>query len=113
MEEDWLMRQFKVVGVGIGKVLKKELSAVELGEVQVSDGTMVSREVLLKAHLEAEEYQEAFLLVHSLKLKMSLFEFNTVSDWFIDYLKKAVRNGRTTVTAEQITTYQEKLKALY
>ncbi len=111
MEDDWLMRQFKAVGSGIGMVLKKELSSVELGDIQVNEGEAISREVLLNELLANGEYQQAFLLVNSLKFKMSLYEFNIVADWFIGYLKKLPQDAEP-ISASRMEDYHEKLKAL-
>lgn len=111
MEQDWLMRQFKAVGSGIGMVLKKELSAIDLGEIQVNDGKTISRERLLNKHLEAGEYQQAFLLVNSLKYKMSVYEFNAVADWFIATLKKLPESA-IPISPIRIDEYHDKLRAL-
>ncbi|WP_314063379.1 hypothetical protein [uncultured Vagococcus sp.] len=111
MEQDWLMRQFKAVGSGIGMVLKKELSAIDLGEIQVNDGETISREELLNKHLETGEYQQAFLLVNSLKYKMSVYEFNAVADWFIDRLKKLPESAMP-ISPIQIDEYHHKLREL-
>lgn len=111
MEQDWLMRQFKAVGSGIGMLLKKEMSAIDLGEIQVNDGETISRETLLKEYLEAGDYQQAFLLVNSLKYKMSFYEFNIVADWFIRYLKELSETAAP-ISPRLIDEYHDKLRDL-
>lgn len=110
MEQDWLMRQFKSVGTGIGMVFKKDLSSIELGEIQIT-GETISREELLKEYLESGDYQQAFLLVNSLKFKMSVYEFNIVADWFITYLKRLPESA-VPISSTLIDEYDDKLRAL-
>lgn len=38
MENDYIMRQIKLIGEGIGMVLKKKVTSETLGEVQKEDG---------------------------------------------------------------------------
>lgn len=111
-EEDWFMRQIKMIGEGFAIILQKKLSASELGELKLTDGQTVSREELLLDYLKDADYQQAFLLVNSLKYKLSVMDFNIVSEWFIKHLDSLPENPEKGLTAETIKGYQEKLQDL-
>ncbi|MGY3747585.1 hypothetical protein ACWN8P_10005 [Vagococcus salmoninarum] len=87
MENDFIMRQIKLMGEGIGILFKKKISSESLGEIQSEEGTTVSRMDLLLEYIADDRISEAVLLVNSLKYKMSVYDFQNVSHWFLNLLK--------------------------
>ncbi|GCF92817.1 hypothetical protein NRIC_07080 [Enterococcus florum] len=112
MEEDWLMRQIKLAGEGIGIVLKKKVSVNQLKEIQISDGKTISRIDLIMNHMALSQYEEAFLLVNALKYQLSVYDFEQVSGWFISLLLTAQKEGVNTLDDETIERYRELLSSL-
>ncbi|MHC5229495.1 hypothetical protein ACYSNW_14620 [Enterococcus sp. LJL99] len=112
MEEDWLLRQIKLVGEGIGQLLKKQIDSVEFGEVQNENGDVISRKTMILTYLEAEKFEQAFLLVNSLKYKLSVYDFNCASKWFIDLLKNIQQQKPDKLNENIIERYSEILAQL-
>lgn len=104
MEEDWIMRQIKQAVNGIGYLLKKQIDAVELGEIQLETGETVSTYTLILNCIEEKKFHEAFLLVNSLKYKLSVYDFKTVSKWFIDLLKELNQVHPDIISKEKLHT---------
>lgn len=116
-EEDYIMRQVKMVGeLGgnlIAQLLKLEQANIDLGEIQNESGENISRAEYLEQLVDDHRYHEAFLVVQSLKYKLSYYDFNIVSGIFIDYLKNLQESVKQTygLTEEKIMDYQKQLKA--
>ena len=87
MENDFIMRQIKLIGESIGMLLKKKVSSEYLGEIQREEGTTISRMDLLLEYITDDRISEAVLLVNSLKYQMSMYDFQNVSHWFLNLLK--------------------------
>lgn len=88
MEDDYIMRQIRLASEGIARLFKKDISKDFLGEVQREDSSRVSRMDLVLEHVNNHQYHEAFLLINALKFKMSLYDFQQVTDWFIKLLRE-------------------------
>lgn len=88
MEDDYIMRQIKLMGEGIGMLFKKKISSETLGEIQREDGSMASRMDVILEYIEEHRIAEAVALVNSLKYKLSAYEFQNVSQWFMNLLKE-------------------------
>ncbi|MGX4685356.1 hypothetical protein JNUCC83_00400 [Vagococcus sp. JNUCC 83] len=112
MEDDYIMRQIRLASEGIARLFKKDISKDFLGEVQKEDSSRVSRMDLVLEHVDNHQYHEAFLLVNALKFKMSLYDFQQVTDWFIKLLRERHANYPLELTSEDIETYKTKLNAL-
>ncbi|MDT2814974.1 hypothetical protein P7H60_04345 [Vagococcus carniphilus] len=112
MENDYIMRQIKLAGEGIGMVLKKKVSSETLGEIQKENGEFVSRMDLILDYLAKGKFDESFALVNSLKYKMSVLDFQNVSYWFIKQLKHVQNNYSEKLTNERIDHYQVLLNDL-
>lgn len=112
MEEDWIMRQIKQAVDGIGYLLKKQIETIELGEIQLESGEIISTDSLILQYIEQKKFHEAFLLVNSLKYKLSLYDFKTVSKWFVDLLKAINQQSPESLSKEKIAYYQELLSQL-
>lgn len=112
MEEDWLLRQMKLVGEGIGQLLKKQIDSVKFGEIQNENGDVISRKTMILTYLEAEEFEQAFLLGNSLKYKLSVYDFNCASKWFIDLLKNIQQQKPNKLNENTIERYSEILAQL-
>lgn len=106
MENDYIMRQIKLIGEGIGIVLKKKISSETLGDIQKEDGTLVSRMDLVLSYLSENRIPEAVSLVNALKYKMSAYEFQNVSQWFLSLLKEYQQQKPNMITNEELNHYQ-------
>ncbi|MGC6767627.1 hypothetical protein [Enterococcus sp. LJL51] len=112
MEEDWVLRQIKQAVDGLGYLLKRNIETIELGENMSEDGKTIPTYDLILQYLESKRFHDAFLIVDSLKYKLSTYDFNTVSSWFIEYLK-AINNGNTSwIDISEIEKYRELLTQL-
>lgn len=85
---------------------------MEFSEVQREDGSNISRMDLIVEYVASDRIQEAFLQVNTLKYKLSLYEFEQVSKWFIQLLKEHQTSDTATITEAEIDAYQQKLNAL-
>lgn len=112
MEDDFLLRQIKLIGEGVTMLLKKQNSSVKFSDVEREDGAKISRMDLIIEYIESNRIQEAFLQVNILKYKLSFYGFEFVSKWFIQLLKEYQSNGTVTITEATIDTYQQRLKEL-
>lgn len=109
--QDWLLRQTELIGQGIGILMKKKLSSVNLGEIKDENGNSNPVKKILLNYMKEKDYDHAFQLVNSLKYKLSYYDFEIVSDWFITSLE--VENQKKTVDLDQlIIKYSKSLKAL-
>lgn len=107
MDNDIIMRQIKMIGEGIGLVLKKKVSSETLGEIQREDGSYVSRMDLVLAKIENHQIKEAFTLVNCLKYKMSAYEFQGVSSWFMEVLTKYSEDYPNLLSRDKLQHYEE------
>lgn len=106
MENDYIMRQIKLIGEGIAMVLKKKTSTESLGEVQKEDGSLVPREVLISEYLAENKVSEAVTLVNALKYKMSAYDFQGVSQWFMGQLKEYQAHKPSSLSQNDLERYQ-------
>lgn len=112
MEEDWIMRQIKQAVNGVGYLLKKQVDTIELGEIELESGETISRYDLILEYVQKQQFQEAFLLVNSLKYRMSVYDFKTISKWFTDLLKSINKENSELISIEEIEKYKELLSEL-
>lgn len=112
MEEDFIMRQIKLVGEGIAVLLKKDISQDTLGEIQREDGSFTSRYDLVLDYLNEGRINEAFLLINSLKYKMSYYDFEQTSSWFCQLLREYQTRNPEQLTEKTYLSYKEKLNDL-
>ncbi|MEI5995416.1 hypothetical protein [Candidatus Enterococcus mansonii] len=112
MEDDWLMRQVKLVGEGIGHILKKQNNSFEFGEFENENGETVSRKKAILDYIESEQYEQAFLLVNSLKYKLSVYDFDNASIWFIRCLNSINKQNPDTIEIDTIERYSKALSHL-
>lgn len=110
MEDDFLMRQIKLAGEGIGQLFKKDISKQTLGDVQKEDGTVINRMDLIKEYLAVSK--PAFQLINELKFKLSYYDFEQVSAWFIHLLKDQQATAPDLITTDQINQFRKKLAQL-
>ena len=80
MTDDWIMRQVKLAGEGVGIILNKQVTSDDLGEVELANGEKISRYDLVLDYVKLKKFREAFQLVNSLKLTMSFYDFECISD---------------------------------
>lgn len=106
MENDIIMRQIKMIGEGIGMVLKKKVTTDTLGEMQTEGGTVVSRMDIILEYIAENRIKEAVILVNSLKYKMSAYEFKGVSQWFLSLLKEYQQQKPEILTNDDLNHYQ-------
>lgn len=100
------MRQIKLMGEGIGMVLKKKITVDTLGEIQKEDGTMVSRMDIILECIAENRISEAVALVNTLKYKMSAYEFQGVSQWLLELLKEYQNQQPELLTDNEIDRYR-------
>ncbi|MBE9389939.1 hypothetical protein [Vagococcus salmoninarum] len=112
MENDFIMRQIKLMGEGIGILFKKKISSESLGEIQSEEGTTVSRMDLLLEYIADDRISEAVLLVNSLKYKMSMYDFQNVSHWFLNLLKDYQGEKPDLLSNEELEHYRSVLNDL-
>lgn len=112
MENDFLMRQIKLTGEGIGVLLKKNVSRETMGEIQKQDGSFVSRMDLILEYIANDKIAEAFSLVNSLKYMLSAYDFQNVSSWFIKLLRNYQQGFPQKLTIDKIDYYNERLTDL-
>ncbi len=106
------MRQIKLMGEGIGILFKKKISSESLGEIQSEEGTTVSRMDLLLEYIADDRISEAVLLVNSLKYKMSMYDFQNVSHWFLNLLKDYQGEKPDLLSNEELEHYRSVLNDL-
>lgn len=112
MENDYIMRQIKLIGEGIGMVLKKKVSSETLGEIQKEDGSKVSRMDIILEYIAEDRISEALALVNSLKYKMSAYEFQSVSQWFLNLVKIYQEENPNKISTNDLEHYQSVLNDL-
>lgn len=116
-EEDYIMRQMKMVGeLGgqmISRLFKLDQSQIDLGEIQNEQGEKVSRATYLETLLADYRYHEAFFMIQALKFKLSYYDFDLVSGNFIKYLTRLPSSVREEhgLTEEKIDDYRNRLQA--
>lgn len=106
MENDYIMRQIKLIGEGIGMVLKKRVTSETLGEIQKEDGTLVSRMDVVLECIAENRIAEAVALINVLKYKMSAYEFQSVSQWFLTLLKEYQQQKPDILMDDELNHYQ-------
>lgn len=106
MEDDFIVGQLKLIGEGIGVVLKKESPKEALGEIEKKDGTRVSRMDTVLQYIAENRISEAFALVNALKYRLSFYEFQGVSDWFMKQLKEYQHNKPDLLSINDLHHYQ-------
>ena len=62
--------------------------------------------------MKEKNYEKAFDIVNSLKYKLSVYDFEIVSDWFISSLKLENKRGNADLVQLKIIEYSERLKDL-
>lgn len=112
LENDFLMRQIKLTGEGIGVLLKKNVSRETMGEIQKQDGSFVSRMDLILEYIANDKIAEAFSLVNSLKYMLSAYDFQNVASWFIKLLRNYQQGFPQKLTVDKIDYYSERLADL-
>lgn len=112
MENDYIMRQIKLIGEGIGMVLKKQVSSETLGEIQREDGSIASRMDVILEYIAEDRISEAVALVNALKYKMSAYEFQSVSQWFLNLLKKYQEQKPDKLSISKLEHYKTLLNDL-
>lgn len=112
MENDYIMRQIKLIGDGIGIVLKKKITADTLGDIQREDGSIVSRVDLILEYIAQNKIAEAVTLVNALKYKMSAYDFQGVSQWFLSLLKEYQQKQPEVISDKDLNHYQTVLNNL-
>ena len=112
MEDDYIMRQIRLASEGFAQLFKKDISKDFLGEVQREDSSRVSRMDLVLDYIEKHRYQEAFFLIHELKFKMSYYDFQQVTDWFVKLLRTQEKKYPNKLTSDMIENYKTRLNAL-
>ena len=109
MDNDYIMRQIKLAGEGFAKLFKKDISKDFLGEVHKDAVTSVSRMDLVLEYINTDKYYDAFILINDLKLKMSYFDFQQVTDWFIKLLREKQQSSPDKLNYIEIEYYKERL----
>ena len=112
MEDDYIMRQIRLAGEGFAKIFKKDISKDFLGEMQREDSSKVSRMDLVLEYINDKRFNEAFLLINELKFKMSYYDFQQVTDWFIKLLREYKVDHPLEIETETIEEYKTRLNAL-
>lgn len=112
MEEDYIMRQIKLVSESIGILLKKKSSQPSIAEVQREDGSKTSRVDTIIEYIAEDRIPEAFILVNELKYYLSNYDFQNVASWFIDLLKTYQKDHPEALATADIERYQVLLSQL-
>jgi hypothetical protein len=110
--QDWILKQMDAIALGFGLLLKKEISSINLGEIKDEHGKSTSVRELIVKYMDEKKYDEAFYLVNSLKYKLSYYDFEVVSNWFISNLNLGIQNGNINLDQLKISQYSEKLRNL-
>ncbi len=116
-EEDYLMRQLKIIseaGGLIAKKLKLISEKVDFGEVETQAGKVISGADYVAELVETGQYQVAFLYLQGRKMSWSFYESQVVADSFAAILTSlpADTKAATGLTEAQIENYRQQLKQL-
>lgn len=104
-EEDYILRITRIMAVGVGQLFNKTaLEQLELKEFQDQEGKNLPLSQLYTNLLSKQKYDLLFRLIHTLKFKLPLYQYEELVDYFILDLEK-----KTDLKDTQIEAYLKQL----
>lgn len=85
---DWLLRQVRGTEHTASKVFKLETLTIDLGQITLENGQMVSGNDYIDSLVLHEAYDQATNFIHGQLKRLTTNDYNVLVGIYVDYLKE-------------------------